>query len=177
MVKNAPANERDAVEKICWGRKWQPTPGFLSGEPHEWRNLVGYSPWGCKELDTIERLHFHFQSFLHLYSEKAMVPHSSTLAWKIPWMEEPGRLQSMGSHRVRHDSSDLAAAAAEGKGKDSTCNARAAGDTGVIPESGRFLGEGNGNLLQYSCLENLKDQGALQATVHGIAKSGRRLRD
>ena len=36
-------------------------------------------------------------------SEKAMVPHSSTLAWKIPWMEEPGGLQSMGSWRVRHD--------------------------------------------------------------------------
>ena len=35
--------------------------------------------------------------------EKAMAPHSSTLAWKIPWMEEPGRLQSMGSQRVRHN--------------------------------------------------------------------------
>ena len=39
---------------------------------------------------------------LHL-TEKAMAPHSSTLAWKIPWMEEPGRLQSMGSRRVGHD--------------------------------------------------------------------------
>ena len=35
--------------------------------------------------------------------EKAMAPHSSTLAWKIPWMEEPGRLWSMGSRRVEHD--------------------------------------------------------------------------
>ena len=35
--------------------------------------------------------------------EKEMAPHSSTLAWKIPWMEKPGRLQSMGSQRVRHD--------------------------------------------------------------------------
>ena len=35
--------------------------------------------------------------------EKAMATHSSTLAWKIPWTEEPGRLQSMGSHRVGHD--------------------------------------------------------------------------
>ena len=35
--------------------------------------------------------------------EKAMAPHSSTLAWKIPWMEEPGGLQSMGSQRVGHD--------------------------------------------------------------------------
>ena len=36
-------------------------------------------------------------------SEKAMAPHSSTLAWKIPWTEEPGKLQSMGSLRVGHD--------------------------------------------------------------------------
>ena len=35
--------------------------------------------------------------------EKAMAPYSSTLAWRIPWMEKPGRLQSMGSHRVGHD--------------------------------------------------------------------------
>ena len=43
-------------------------------------------------------------------SEKAMAPHSSTLAWKIPWTEEPGRLQSLLSLRVGHDWSDLAAA-------------------------------------------------------------------
>ena len=41
-----------------------------------------------------------------------MAPHSSTLAWKIPWTEEPRRLQSLGSLRVRHDLSNLAAAAA-----------------------------------------------------------------
>ena len=47
----------------------------------------------------------HDQLFIvyWLLMEKAMAPHSSTLAWKIPWMEEPGRLQSMGSQRVRHD--------------------------------------------------------------------------
>ena len=40
---------------------------------------------------------------VYIYMEKAMAPHSSTLAWKIPWMEEPGGLQSMGSLRVGHD--------------------------------------------------------------------------
>ena len=45
-------------------------------------------------------------------SEKAMAPHSSTLVWKISWTEEPGRLQSMGLHRVGHNWSDLAAVAA-----------------------------------------------------------------
>ena len=43
-----------------------------------------------------------FSVVMHRW-EKAMAPHSSTLAWKIPWTEEPGRLQSMGSRRVRHD--------------------------------------------------------------------------
>ena len=42
--------------------------------------------------------------YVHVYmSEKAMAPHSSTLAWEIPWTEEPGRLQSMGSLRIGHD--------------------------------------------------------------------------
>ena len=40
-------------------RKWQPTPVFLPGESHGWRSLVDYSPWGCKESDTTERLNFH----------------------------------------------------------------------------------------------------------------------
>ena len=39
-------------------RKWQPTPVLLPGKFHGQRSLVGYSPWGCKELDTTERLHF-----------------------------------------------------------------------------------------------------------------------
>ena len=51
-------------------------------------------------LATATVLYF---SFLEFISEKAMAPHSSTLAWKIPWTEEPGRLQSMGSLGARHD--------------------------------------------------------------------------
>ena len=44
-----------------------------------------------------------YTTYIGVTSEKAMAPHSSTLAWKIPWTEEPGRLQSMGSLRVGHD--------------------------------------------------------------------------
>ena len=51
------------VKKIAWRRKWQPTPVFLPGESYGWRSLVGYSPRGRKESDTIEQLHFHFQSY------------------------------------------------------------------------------------------------------------------
>ena len=50
----------------------------------------------------IYRVFLPSSAFVHL-TEKAMAPYSSTLAWKIPWTEEPGRLKSMGSLRVRHD--------------------------------------------------------------------------
>ena len=60
------------------------------------------------------------------------------------------------------------------EGKASACNV---GDPGWIPGSGRSPGEGNGNPLQYSCLENPMDRGAWWATVHGIAKSWTRLSD
>ena len=53
-----------------------------------------------------------FRFFIHFFLEKAIAPHSSVLAWRIPGTGEPGRLLSMGSHRVRHDWSDLAVAAA-----------------------------------------------------------------
>jgi len=48
------------------------------------------------------KIHLYIYTHTHT-KEKAMAPHSSTLAWKIPWTEEPGRLQSMGSRRVGHD--------------------------------------------------------------------------
>ena len=79
--------------------------------------------------------------------EKAMATHSSTLAWKIPWIEEPGRLQSMGSPRLD------------------------------MTEWLHFLfslpciGEGNGNPLQYSCLENPRDRGAWWAAIYRVAQS------
>ena len=52
-------------------------------------------------------------------------------------------------------------------GKESACNA---GNPGSILGLGRSLGEGNGNPLQYSCLENLRDRGEWWATVHGVTK-------
>ena len=49
----------------------------------------------CEDLLELEQTHVHW--------EKVMAPHSSTRAWKIPWVEEPGGLQSMGSLRIGHD--------------------------------------------------------------------------
>ena len=119
-------------------RQWHPTPVLLPGKSHGQRSLVGCSPWGHEESDTTERLIWSdlilkkwaslvAQRLKHLPSmweiwilslgwedplEKAMATHSSILAWKIPWTEEPGGLQSMGLQRVGHDWSNLAAAAA-----------------------------------------------------------------
>ena len=61
---------------------------------------MGCSPWDLKELDMTEQLHFHFHSYV---LEKEIATHSSVLAWRIPGTEEPGRLPSLGSHRVGHD--------------------------------------------------------------------------
>ena len=81
-----------------------------------------------------------------------MAPHSSTLAWRIPWMEEPGRLQSMGS-------------------LESDMTERLHFD---FPLS--CIGEGNGSPLQYSCLENPRDRGAWWAAVYGVTQSRTRLK-
>ena len=78
--------------------------------------------------------------------------HSSSLAWKIPWMEEPGRLQSTGSLRVGHDWATS------------------------VHFSLSCIGEGNGNPLQCSCLENRRDGGAWWAAVYGVAQSRTQLK-
>ena len=86
---------------------------------------------------------FHFPSL-----EKEMATHSSILAWKIPWMQEPGGLQSMGSQRVGHD----------------------------WATSLSSIGEGNGNPLQCSCLENPRDGGGWWAAIYGVTQSRTRLK-
>ena len=98
-------------------------------------------------------LFIYFFIWLHLVlAEKAMAPHSSTRAWKIPWAEEPGRLQSMGSLRVGHNW-------ATSLSLFTLC-----------------IEEGNGNPLQCSCLENPRDGGAWWAAVCGVAQSQTRLK-
>ena len=112
--------------------------------------------------------------------EKGMVIASSMLAWRTPWTEESGGLQSMGPQRVRHDStqgfpngacrwvlnslepnleSPLLYTDLPG-GSDGKVSVYNAGDPGLIPGSGRSPGEGNGNPLQDYCLENPMDRGA-----------------
>ena len=124
-----------------------------------------------------------------------MAPHSSTLAWKIPWTEEPGRLQSMGSLRVGHNwvtSLSLftfmhwrgkwhrtpAFLPGESQGWGSLVGyclwGRTESDTTErlhFHFSLSCIGEGSGNPLQCSCLENPRDGEAWWATVYGVAQS------
>ena len=95
-----------------WRRQWHPTPVFLPGKSHGQRSLVGCRLQGCIVSDTTEQLHFDFSLFTFPALEKEMATHSSVLAWRIPGTGEPGGLPSLGSHRVGHDWSALAAAAA-----------------------------------------------------------------
>ena len=85
-------------------------------------------------------------------TEKAMAPHFSTLARKIPWTEEPGGLQSMGL--LESDTTEWL----------------------HFHFSLSCIGEGNGNALQCSCLENPRDGGAWWAAVYGVAQNRTRLK-
>ena len=94
--------------------------------------------------------------------EKGKATHSSILAWKIPWTHSPWGCKE----------SDVTFTFTLGfpyssVGKESACNA---GHPGLTPMLGRYLGEGNGNSFQYSCLDNLMDRGAWQTTVYGVAR-------
>ena len=98
-----------------------------------------------------------------------MATHSSTIAWKIPWTEEPGGLPSMESQRVGHDFTFTftftyyIGFSGGSDDKDSACHA---GDLCPIPGSEKSPGEGNGYPLQYSCLEN-----PMYCIVPGAAES------
>ena len=91
---------------------------------------------------------YFVKAVLTNWSEKSVAPHSSTLAWKIPWMKETGGLQSMGSLQVGHN----------------------------WVTSLSCIGKGNGNPIQCSCLENPRDGGAWWAAVYGVAESRTRLK-
>ena len=138
-----------------------------------------------------------------------MATHSSVLAWRIPGTGEPGGLPSMGSHRVGHDWSDLAAAAmclcilccterkhwrrqwhptpillpGKSHGRRSLVGCSPWGhEESDTTERLHFdfslscIGEGNGNPLQCSCLENPRDSGAWWAAIYGVAQSWTRLK-
>ena len=122
----------DGSSLTVYGRRWSKL------SPRK-RKAKWFSEEGLQTAEKKEKL-----------KAKAMTPHSSTLAWKIPWTEEPVRLQSMGSLRVEHD--------------------------WATSLSLSCVAEGNGNPLQCSCLENPRDRGAYCAPVSGVAQSRTQLK-
>ena len=100
--------------------------------------------------------------------EKEMVTHSSILAWRIPWTENPGGLQSMGSQRVGHSWATSPRGFLVGTmGKESACNS---GHRQMQVWSLGSPGKWHENSFQYSCLENPMDIGSWWATVHRVTK-------
>ena len=104
--------------------------------------------WGYSPWVAKSQTRLMVHAHTHLFWWSYYGAHSSALAWRTPWMAEPGRLQSMGSRRVGHD----------------------------WATSLSHIGEGNGNPLQRSCLENPRDRGAWWAAVCGVAQSRTRLK-
>ena len=72
-----------------WRRQWHPTPVPLPGKSHGWRNLVGYSPWGRKELDMTERLHFHFHTNNWAFLVAQMVKSPPAVQKRRQWHPTP----------------------------------------------------------------------------------------
>ena len=121
----------------------------------------------------VKNLHAMWKTQVHSLGqedplEKGMATHSSTLAWRISWTEEPRRLQSMGMQRVGYNGANNISYFNKGfpggsAGKESICNA---GNLGLIPGLGGSPGEGNSYPVQYSGIENSMD-----CIIHGATKS------
>ena len=133
-----------------WRRKWQPTPVFLPGEFHGWRGLVGCSPWGCKEADMTEQLHFHFSlscigegNGTPLQCSRLENPRDGGAWWAAVYGVAQGRTRLKRLH---------------------------------FHFSLSCTGEGNGNPLQCSRLENPRDGGAWWAAIYGVTQSRTRLK-
>ena len=160
MLSEASDSWKDSKDEEKTGRRRHPRQRRLWG--YLWKRKHGDWEWreaGCSYRIVLawnQQTASYFSSKdgfigisreLQLGVEKAMAPHSRTLAWKIPWTEEPGRLQSMRSLRVRQT------------------------ERFCFHFSLSYIGEGNGNPLQCSCLENLRDGGAWWVAVYGVAQS------
>ena len=126
------------VENSAWPRVW----------------LCYKISQNCSVWTTSSKFTFYVLRVV-CFLEKAMAPHPSTLAWKTPWMEEPGRLQSMGSLRVGHDW---------------------ATSLSLFTFHFHAVEKEVATHSQCSCLENPRDGGAWWAAVYGVAQSRTRLK-
>ena len=150
---------------------WHSTPVLLPGESQGWGSLVGCSPWGREELDTTERLHFHF--LLSCIGEGNGNP------FQCSCLENPSdggawSAAVSGVAQSRTQLKWLSSSSSWFQGgavvKNLPANSGDPKDTGLIPGLGS-PGVENDNPLQYSLLENLMDRGAWCATIYGFPTS------
>ena len=145
------------VQKIPWIMEWLPTPVFLPREFHGQRCLAGYSPWGCKVLDTTEWLTL---SLFHYGSKvlKILLVHESYKYWRRQWHPTPVFLPGKSIGRR-----GLVGCSPWGREESDTTEQL------HFHFSFSFTGEGNGNPLQYSCLENPRDGSLVACCLWGRA--------
>ena len=149
------------------GRSWVGcSTGILEVKSGFWKELEGDGqiPW-MEEPGRLQsmgslRVRHNWATYFHFHAlttqeadlEKGMTTHFSILVWSIPWTEDPGGLQFMGSQRVRYDWATS------------------------LSLSLSCIGEGNGSPLQCSCLENPRDGGAWWVAVYGVTQNWTRLK-
>ena len=133
-----------------WRRQWHPTPVLLPGKSHGQRSLVGCSPWGLEESDTTEATSLSLFTFMH---------------WRRQWQPTPVLLPG-----ESHGRRNLVGCSPWGLEESDT--------TEQLHSRFSFscTREGNGNPLQYSCLEDPRDGGAWWAAIYGVAQSWTRLK-
>ena len=128
-------------------------PGICTAYGYVYLNIFSLPKLSCSYIAIFLNLWICCFGKLSMENlEKATAPYSSTLAWEIPWTEEPGMLQSMGSWRVRHSWATSLS----------------------LFTFMHFLR--NDNPLQCSCLENPRDRGAWCSAVCGVTQSRTRLK-
>ena len=152
-----------SIGKIPWRREWKPTPVFLPGESYGQRSLEGYRPWGHKESDTIKCLTLYMKTTDEDPSYELVV--SNAIKRRRQWQPTPVLLPG-----ESHEQRSLVGCSPWGsKELDTTERLH-------FHFSLSCIGEGNGNPLQCSCLENPRDCGAWWAAVYGVAQSWTRLK-
>ena len=179
------------------GQEDPPTPVFLPGKFHGQRSLVGYSPWGHKESDMTKHTagSNHHNSQLdsvpstlyilnHLVLKQLCREDTITLVLQIQKQRQRGWVMST---VTQHKGQSGFNSQRPGFRVCTLCDPTPLPlkvylnlfnqPPGLIPGSGRSPGEGNGNPLQYSGLENSMDRGAWRATIHGVTNSQTRLCD
>ena len=145
-----------------WRRKWQPTLVFFPGKSHGQRRLAGYNPWGHKESGKTERPNNNNMTKLH---DADSIFFLAFTFWSLYHLLDLCILLSLSPLPLGICSYNNLQKGFSG-GSDSNEHACNSEDPGSIPGSGRSLGEGNSNPLQYSCLENSMERETWLSNEH-----------